>query len=215
MVSYYQPVTDWYKYNTQLLELLFNVQTEKIPGLEYWITLQRNQDFINFSYFALKKANDPNAKQLIPRMVAVHHKNYGKDPRRDVAFGPNYYLFELLKKEFWDAYSQFLDDPSNEYRTTIRAITDTPLEAPEVITFIEGNILLLSSYKPVNGMAEIRVVYINDKIQEYTLRTNPKNPEFGKEIPSELHNHLGVMVKGFDTFRIGYLTHIATVKAKK
>lgn len=204
-----------YEYNAHLLGLLFSIQTKNIPGLEYWKSFQENEDFINFAYHALKKASDPSARQLISRIVATHHKNYGKHPRKDVALGPNFWLHELIKKEFGDAYSKFLGDPSNEYGTTIRAMTDTPVHAPDVAKTIKGNVLLLTSYKSVKGAAEIGLVYIDDKIHEYSIKIDPKNPEFGKALPSELHSPLAKIVVGFEKFRTQYLTHLATVKAKK
>lgn len=206
-----------YRHNTSLLGLLFEVQTGNIPGLGYWKKLQCNDDFINLAYYSLKGAKDPAAKKLIPRMVAAHHRNYGSETDRHKKFWANLYFFGILEKEFGDAYSQFLADPSNEFETTIKSIPQTPIKAPvpEVVAFVKGSILMLRSHRTKETGSEIDVVYIDDKIHDYNLIVNSRNPDFGEQIPRELHAPLAKMVRRFEMFRKEYLSHLVEIKSGK
>lgn len=169
-------------YNRNLLELLLSVRTKSIPPLEYWRNLQRNNDFVPFCYDAFKAIKLPEARQLIPRILATYLSVTSvAQLRRD------FFFISMLHQEFGNPLSDFLENPINQFQTAFSSdLNNTSIrKTPNTVRLIRGGqIVILSSYTVMDGETEVTVVYVDDKVNEYKFRIDADNPT----IPAEFHD---------------------------
>ncbi len=196
-----------YTRNGGLVNLLFHMQTETIPGIDYWENIAKNEDFVVFYYKALKLLNSPDAKGLIPNVVAAHFKNYGKELR--------FSMTHTLKNEFGNPWGDFLDanKPKNYFGNKL---TEAGIKkAPETIKILnDGQVIILSSYKSQDSQAHLRIVHIDERVNEFSFVFNHAIQNIPNSIPQYLRSDILNMITGFQTTTEKYREYLISSEIK-
>ncbi len=199
-------------YNRNLLELLLSARTETTPPLDYWRNLQRNDDFVPFCYDALKAIKLPEARQLIPKLLAAYLKNFSvAQLRRD------FFFISMLREEFGHPLLDFLKDPTNQFQTVFFSdLHNTSIrKTQETVRLLRGGqIIILSNYTALDGEAEVGIVYVDDKVNEYKFRIAARSPTVPLQIPDAARRTALRTIRDYQRFTEQYRVDLAKALTK-
>ena len=192
-----------------LIPLLYRVGGE-MPD-EFWEELEKNPEFIETSYSWNLHRKTPRANELLPLLLRKRYERGGGDLKK-TSWKMDWTLYTHFEEN--TAYEKFLNDPKNEFRTTIRVVGEVEAEVPRPYKHLPGpRILVITDYESEGDTANLGYVEIDGGYESKKASVNLKLRSYGSLSP-DVGESLLDFAQTFEKFKTKYQQHLNKIKAK-